>query len=113
MVTSALAMASSGLPLIALRPLRTLPGVEDLRRVLGHRLRLGDDVGQHLVLDLDGADGVAGLLFGLGRDGGDVVAVVAEGRRRPWRSRSTALTPGIFSAAEMSIDLTLAWAYGL
>ena len=52
--------------------------LEDLGRSFGHRLLLGDDVGQHLVLDLDRADGVARLLLGLGGDCGDIVAVVAQ-----------------------------------
>ena len=87
-VTSAVAMASSGLPRIWLRPWRTLPPWKTCRRSLGHRQCLGGHVRQDLVFDLDGADGVAGLLLGLGRDGGDVVAVIAEGLARGWRSRS-------------------------
>ena len=73
-------MASSGFPLVWARPFRTLPALEDLGRPFGHGLMLGDDMRQHLVLDLDGADRVARLLLGLGGHGGDVVALVAEGR---------------------------------
>ena len=80
--TSALRHRLVGLAL-GLRPaLADVAPLEDLGRPLGHGLGLGDDVGQDLVLDLDGADGVAGLLLGLGRHRGDVVALVAEGRPR-------------------------------
>ena len=56
------------------RPFWTLPPLADLGALVGHRLLLGDDVRQDLVLDLDRAGGVAGLLLGLGGHGGDVVA---------------------------------------
>ena len=69
-----------GLPLGLGTALADVATLEDLGRPFGHRLRLGDDVRQHLVLDLDGADRVAGLLLGLGGHRGDVVALVAEGR---------------------------------
>ena len=88
MVTSAAAMRFLGLALGLAAALLHVAALEDLGRPVGHRQRFGRDVGQDLVLDLDRADGVAGLLLGLGGDGGDVVAVIAERRSRPWRSRS-------------------------
>ncbi len=68
-------------------------------------------VRQHFVIDLDGADGVEGVLLGVGGQGEDLIAgVVQLVARLRLMTRCTALTPGIFSAAAVSMLLTFAWA---
>ena len=61
---------------------RALERLEDLRRVGGHGLLDVRDVLHHVVGDLDQPSGVDRLLFGVGRDGGDRIALI----HRPGRS---------------------------
>ena len=86
--------------------------LDDLGGAFGHRLRLGDGVRQDLVVDLDRPGGVAGLLLGLGGHGGDVVALVAEGRPL-LGDRQHGLDAGHLLGRRDVDRRTLAWAWGL
>src|SRR6185312_12239822 len=56
--------------------------VEDLRRVAGHRLLDVRDVLEHVISDLDEARRVFGLLFRVGGDGRDRIALIERLRGR-------------------------------